>query len=72
MSSPIMSRFDLFFVVLDECNETTDYNVARHIVGIHRYKNHSVKPEFTSKQIWNYIQFAKTYRPMVFIISCLQ
>ena len=28
MSAPIMSRFDLFFIVLDECNEFADYEVA--------------------------------------------
>lgn len=38
MSAPIMSRFDLFFVVLDECNETTDYSIAQHIVNLHRNK----------------------------------
>lgn len=32
MSNAIMSRFDLFFVVTDECNEVEDYNIARHIV----------------------------------------
>ncbi|QRW09408.1 DNA replication licensing factor MCM2/3/5 family pretein [Ceratobasidium sp. AG-Ba] len=35
MSAPIMSRFDLFFVVLDECRESTDLMLARHIVGVH-------------------------------------
>src|SRR5262245_39772143 len=36
ISAPIMSRFDLFFVVLDECDEIVDYNIARHIVNVHR------------------------------------
>merc|ERR1712154_59494 len=36
MSAPIMSRFDLFFVVLDECDEVTDYHVAKHILGTHQ------------------------------------
>lgn len=36
ISPPIMSRFDLFFVVLDECNPATDQAIARHIVGVHR------------------------------------
>lgn len=31
-----MSRFDLFFVILDECDEITDYNIAKHIVEIHQ------------------------------------
>lgn len=28
ISAPIMSRFDLFFVILDECNEQADRNIA--------------------------------------------
>ncbi|CAG8800802.1 29568_t:CDS:2, partial [Racocetra persica] len=33
---PIMSQFDLFFVVLDECRPKIDQMIAEHIVGIHR------------------------------------
>eukprot|EP00485_Elphidium_margaritaceum_P003964 CAMPEP_0202686580 /NCGR_PEP_ID=MMETSP1385-20130828/2331_1 /ASSEMBLY_ACC=CAM_ASM_000861 /TAXON_ID=933848 /ORGANISM="Elphidium margaritaceum" /LENGTH=884 /DNA_ID=CAMNT_0049341181 /DNA_START=33 /DNA_END=2687 /DNA_ORIENTATION=- len=36
LSAPIMSRFDLFFVVLDECDEVTDYHVAKHIINTHQ------------------------------------
>ena len=35
MSAPIMSRFDLFFVILDECNEFADEKIARYIVNLH-------------------------------------
>ena len=35
ISAPIMSRFDLFFVVLDEQDEIIDYNIARHIINVH-------------------------------------
>jgi len=30
-----MSRFDLFFILVDELNEITDYAVANKIVGMH-------------------------------------
>ena len=36
ISPPIMSRFDLFFVVCDECDETADSQIARHIVKTHQ------------------------------------
>jgi DNA replication licensing factor MCM6 len=36
VSAPIMSRFDLFFVVLDECDPVMDEAIARHIVDVHR------------------------------------
>lgn len=35
ISAPIMSRFDLFYVILDECNEVADKNIASHIVALH-------------------------------------
>jgi len=38
ISAPIMSRFDLFFVVLDEGDQAIDYNIARHIVNVHTGK----------------------------------
>lgn len=63
MSAPIMSRFDLFFVILDECNESVDRHLAEHIVGIHQLRDEAVEPEFTTEQLQRYIAFAKTYRP---------
>lgn len=63
MSAPIMSRFDLFFVILDECNETVDRHLAQHIVGIHQFRDDAVQPEFTTEQLQRYIRFAKTFKP---------
>lgn len=60
-----MSRFDLFFVVLDECNEVVDYNIARHIVNVHRLKDDFMKPEFSTEQLQRYIRYARTYNPKV-------
>ncbi len=36
ISAPIMSRFDIFFVVLDECDDAADYNIAQHIIHVHQ------------------------------------
>lgn len=63
MSAPIMSRFDLFFVILDECNESVDRRLAEHIVGIHQLRDEAVTPEFTTEQLQRYIQFARTFQP---------
>lgn len=67
ISAPIMSRFDLFFVVLDECDEVVDYNIARHIVNIHKEKDTglAVKPDFTTDDLQTYIRFARTLTPKV-------
>ena len=63
MSAPIMSRFDLFFVILDECNEQVDRHLASHIVGIHQNRDAAVTPEFSTEQLQRYIRFARTFRP---------
>ncbi|KAI9798212.1 MAG: hypothetical protein M1825_005403 [Sarcosagium campestre] len=63
MSAPIMSRFDLFFVILDECNEEVDRHLAQHIVNIHRLRDDAVAPEFTTEQLQRYIRFARTFKP---------
>ncbi|KAJ2395169.1 MCM DNA helicase complex subunit mcm6 [Coemansia sp. RSA 2559] len=65
MSAPIMSRFDLFFVVLDDANETTDYNTARHIVDVHRLMDSSVAPPFSPATLRRYIRFARTIQPVL-------
>ncbi|KPI42367.1 DNA replication licensing factor mcm6 [Cyphellophora attinorum] len=63
MSAPIMSRFDLFFVVLDDCNESTDRRLANHIVNLHMLKDEFVQPEFSTEQLQRYIRFARTFKP---------
>jgi len=64
MSAPIMSRFDLFFIVLDECNENVDRHLASHIVNLHMFKDDFVQPEFSTEQLQRYIRFARTFKPI--------
>ncbi|KAL1836566.1 hypothetical protein VTK73DRAFT_5020 [Phialemonium thermophilum] len=63
MSAPIMSRFDLFFVILDECDEQVDRHLAEHIVAVHQLRDEAVAPEFSTEQLQRYIRFARTFRP---------
>ncbi|KAF9021689.1 MCM-domain-containing protein [Hymenopellis radicata] len=63
MSAPIMSRFDLFFVVLDECDEKTDLNIAKHIVNVHQKGNFAIDPEFSTETLQRYIRYARTFNP---------
>ncbi|KAF8550374.1 MCM-domain-containing protein [Imleria badia] len=63
MSAPIMSRFDLFFVVLDECDEKTDLNIAKHIVNVHRFQDEAINPEFSTEALQRYIRYARTFSP---------
>jgi DNA replication licensing factor MCM6 len=66
VSAPIMSRFDLFFVVLDECNPVLDERIARHIVRMHRAGGASAAERnapFTTAQMQLYIKFARIIKP---------
>lgn len=36
MAPPLMSRFDLIFVVTDDCNDLRDFGVAKHILKNHK------------------------------------
>ncbi|KAG0142065.1 hypothetical protein CROQUDRAFT_725310 [Cronartium quercuum f. sp. fusiforme G11] len=63
MSGPIMSRFDLFFVVLDECNEDVDFAIASHIVNVHRYQDVAINPEFSTDALQRYIRYCRTFNP---------
>ena len=65
MTAPIMSRFDLFFVVLDECNVDTDLALATHIVSLHQFKDAAIKPEFSTDALQRYIRYARTFKPKV-------
>lgn len=63
MTAPIMSRFDMFFVVLDDCNERVDAQLASHIVDLHMLRDAAIDPPFSAEQLSTYIKYAKTFRP---------
>lgn len=65
MSGPILSRFDLFFVVLDECDEQADYNIAQHIVRVHQKKDAALHPPYSAQQLQRYIKFARCLEPKI-------
>ncbi|KAK7678785.1 MCM DNA helicase complex subunit mcm6 [Cerrena zonata] len=63
MTAPIMSRFDLFFVILDDCNERIDTQLASHIVDLHMLRDNAIDPPFSAEQLTRYIRYAKTFKP---------
>jgi DNA replication licensing factor MCM6 len=65
MSAPIMSRFDLFFILVDDCNEVTDYAIARRIIDLHTKLQESVERVYTEEQVARYLGFARMFKPKV-------
>lgn len=65
MTAPIMSRFDLFFILVDECNEVTDYAIARRIVDLHCNLEESVNRVYSVDDIQRYIAFARQFKPRI-------
>lgn len=63
MTAPIMSRFDLFFVVLDDGDAASDYQLARHILSLHRHTDHALHPPFDAGRLRRYIRYARTLSP---------
>ena len=63
-SAPIMSRFDLFFVIRDEPKDDVDRKLAEHIVNVHRNRDEAVQPDLSTEQLQRYIRFARTFRPV--------
>lgn len=63
MTAPIMSRFDLFFVVLDDCSERVDTQLASHIVDLHMLRDEAIDPPFSAEQLLRYIKYASTFNP---------
>ncbi|KAG0422863.1 hypothetical protein HPB47_001339 [Ixodes persulcatus] len=63
LSPPIMSRFDLFFILVDECNEVTDYAIARRIIDLHCHNEDNLEKFYSHEDIQRYIQFARMFKP---------
>lgn len=65
LTAPIMSRFDLFFVLIDECNEVLDYAIARKIVALHNNVDESEERPYTQEEVLRYITFARQFKPII-------
>jgi len=67
MSAPIMSRFDLFFILIDECNEVVDYWIAQRIVDFHNNDQQEINEAriYSIGDIQKYITFARLCKPKI-------
>ncbi|XP_045455369.1 DNA replication licensing factor Mcm6 [Melitaea cinxia] len=65
LSSPIMSRFDLFFILIDESSEMVDYAIARKIVDLHCNKEETYDSVYSREDLLRYIAFARSFKPII-------
>lgn len=64
MSAPIMSRFDLFYVIVDECDTYVDETIAKYIVNIHKDMEDALSNKvYKLEEIQKYIKFARSVKP---------
>ncbi|GBP40155.1 DNA replication licensing factor Mcm6 [Eumeta japonica] len=65
LSAPIMSRFDLFFILIDESSEMVDYAIARKIVDLHCNKEETYDSVYSREDLLTYIAFARSFKPII-------
>lgn len=65
LSPPIMSRFDLIFVLQDIHDEGNDNRVAQHILALHRRREEELVQSLTQLDLQRYIRLARTFKPKI-------
>ncbi|KAM3960690.1 minichromosome maintenance 6 [Aphomia sociella] len=65
LSAPIMSRFDLFFILIDESSEMVDFAIARKIVDLHCNKEETYDCVYSREDLLRYIAFARSFKPVI-------
>ena len=65
LSAPIMSRFDLFFILIDETSEMVDYAIARKIVDLHCNKEETYDCVYSREDLLRYIAFSRSFKPII-------
>lgn len=65
LSQPIMSRFDLYFVLIDDVDKENDKNVSMHILNNHLHSSEINLNDgyFTLDQVKLYIRYARNLKP---------
>lgn len=63
MSAPIMSRFDLMFVIVDDAGDDADYAIADQLLRLHRFGGAAVRQTFSHSDFQLYIRFARSLIP---------
>mmetsp|Transcript_2637 Transcript_2637/g.4428 ORF Transcript_2637/g.4428 Transcript_2637/m.4428 type:complete len:857 (-) Transcript_2637:354-2924(-) len=71
LPAPILSRFDLVHVMVDEIDDVVDYNIATHIVNVHERQlagmegSDLIDVPYSQIQLQRYIRYARAMAPII-------
>src|SRR4026207_965661 len=60
---PLLTRFDLVYVIRDTPEKEKDNRIARHILEIHQYAEHAAQPAISIDLFSKYLSFSKQIEP---------
>lgn len=63
MTAPIMSRFDLMFVIVDDSGDDADFAIANQLLRLHRFGGSAVRPPFSTEDFQLYLRYARSLTP---------
>ena len=62
---PLLTRFDLIFVVRDKPSKERDSKIAKHIINLHTPKGIDSRSLFDSETLTKYLSYAKRIQPVL-------
>ncbi|MEM2855687.1 MAG: minichromosome maintenance protein MCM [Candidatus Nitrosocaldaceae archaeon] len=62
---PLLTRFDLIFVMRDEPNKDYDSSIARHILGLYRRGSYEYEPILSIEMLSKYLAYTKRINPIL-------
>lgn len=63
MTAPIMSRFDLMFIIVDDSGDDADFAIANQLLRLHRFGGAAVRPPFTTEDFQLYLRYTRSLTP---------
>ena len=65
LPAPILSRFDLVHVMIDEPDDYKDFELAQHIISLHKKRERAINVDFTLEQLQRYIRYTRCIKPQM-------
>lgn len=62
---PLLTRFDLIFVIRDTPDRSRDEELAKHVLELHRKGSFTVEPPLSFDQLRKYLAYAKKITPVL-------